>query len=124
MRFLACAALVATTALTITPANAEKLKLEKPTITTTMEGRDLHVVVHGVTDYCSTDADTRILRTSDSIRIVRDRPYRVSRCISTNDVSFVVKDVGVGRYMVTYERMPLLAPARPIRVASTTAFVR
>lgn len=122
MRLLAFA-VAATAALSIAiPANAAKL--DKPTITTRVEGTDLHVTVHAVTDYCETDADTQILRTSDTIRILRERPHDVSRCIQTRDLNFVVKDVTPGRYAVTYERMPLLAPRRPIRVAWTTAVVR
>lgn len=109
-------------ALTSSPARAEKL--DRPMITTTSEGHDLRIVVHDVTDYCASDADTQILRTSDTIRILQDRPTRASQCISTKDLTFVVKDVAPGRYMITYERMPLVAPARPLKVASAMAFVR
>jgi len=108
--------------LVATPsANADKL--ERPTIVTTAEGRDLRITVRGVTDYCATDADTQILRTRESIRILRDRPYHASKCISTQSLSFLVKDVGPGRYAITYERMPLVAPARPRTVAFATVFV-
>ena len=107
--------------LSTTTAGAEPIL--KPEITTTMEGRDLRVVVRGVTDYCTTDADTRIMRTSGSIRIVRDRPSRVSGCFSKQSIVFVVKDVAPGTYTVSYERMPLVAPANPRRVAFVTAFV-
>jgi hypothetical protein len=123
MRLLPCASLTAIL-LAAPLVHAEKLERPRPIITTTTEGRDLRIVVHDVTEYCSTDADTRILRTSDSIRIVHDRPYHASKCISTRDLTFVVKDVDPGRYMITYERMPLVAPARPLTVASATAFVR
>lgn len=127
MRFILvpCVGLTAVTAfLLATPlAHAEKLERPRPTITTTTEGHDLRVVVHDVTDYCSTDADTQILRTNESIRILHDRPHHASRCIAQQELTFVVKDVRPGRYVVTYERMPLVAPARPLTVASTTAFV-
>ena len=81
------------------------------------------ITVKAVTDYCATDADTHVLRTSDTIRIVRNRPHTVSRCIDTRDLTFVVKDVGPGRYAVSYERIPLVAPARPIRIARALALV-
>ncbi|MBX3209202.1 MAG: hypothetical protein KF764_29485 [Labilithrix sp.] len=120
MRFFVSASLTALLLLPVTsPAHAaEKTPRPRPTITATIDGRDLRVVVHGVTDYCSSDADTRIFRTSDAIRILHDRPSRASKCISTQDLTFVVKDVGPGRYFITYERMPLVAPARPRSVAS------
>lgn len=108
-------------ALATSTAHAEKL--ERPTITATRSGNDLIVVVHHVTDYCRTNADTEILRTSDVIRIVRTRPSQVSRCFDTQDLSFVVRDVAAGRYQISYERMPLVAPARPRQVAATTALV-
>lgn len=97
---------------------------EKAAITTTPKGHDLEVVVHGVTDYCSSDARTEILRTGDTIRIVRDRPHRVSRCFSSRDLTFTIPDVAPGTYAISYEQIPLVAPARPLRVAWTTAFVR
>ena len=97
---------------------------ERPLVTTNMEGKDLHIVVHGVTEYCSTDADTRLMRTSETIRIIRERPSRVSRCIAKTDMEFVVKDVEPGMYRVTYEQVPLVAPARALTIASTTAVVR
>jgi hypothetical protein len=121
MRLFACASLATVLLASTGPARAEKL--DRPTITTSMEGRDLRVVVHDVTDYCVTDADTRILRTSESIRIVHDRPSRASKCITTQDLSFVVKDVAPGRYLVSYERMPLVAPARPRTVATAMVTV-
>src|SRR5688572_29052949 len=80
----------------------------RPNLETITEGKDLRIVVHGVTDYCSTDADTRILRTSESIRIIRERPSRVSRCLAKTDMEFVVKDVEPGMYRVTYEQIPLV----------------
>ncbi len=106
-------------------ANAAKDgRAPRPTITSTRDGRDLRIVVHGVTDYCSSDAQTEVFRTSDAIRILHDRPTRVSRCISTKDLTFVVKDVGPGRYRITYERMPYVAPASPRTVASAMVTVR
>ena len=41
------------------------------------------------------------------------------------DVTFVVKDVPAGTYRVTYEQIPLVAPApaRALTLASTTATV-
>jgi hypothetical protein len=123
MRRLACAVLAWTLLSFATSARADKRERPRPTITVTPEGRDLLVVVHDVTDYCSSPGETEIFRTSDAIRIVHDRPAR-SSCIVTQDLAFLVKDVVPGRYTITYERIPLVAPARPITVASTTAFVR
>ena len=129
-----CASLTAlfivsiTAPASVSAANAEKPgkdeRAPRPTITSTRDGRDLRVVVHGVTDYCSSDAQTEIFRTSDTIRILHERPTRVSRCISTQDLTFVVKDVGPGRYRITYERMPYVAPASPRTVASAMVTVR
>ncbi len=96
----------------------------RPTITTSLEGHDLRIVVHDVTDYCATEGEMQILRSSEAIRILHDRPSRGARCIATRDLSFVVKDVEPGRYTISYERIPLVAPARPLMVASTTTFVR
>ena len=92
-------------------------------ITVTPEGHDLKVVVHNVTDYCTTNAHTDVVRRGDTIRIVRDRPTRVSRCLDRRDVTFVVHDVPAGTYTVTYEQIPLIAPARTMTIASTTATV-
>ncbi len=94
---------------------------DRSIITATVEGHDLRVVVHGVTDYCSTNADTEVVRRGDTIRIVRDRPTRVSRCMDRRDITIVVKDVPAGTYRVTYEQIPLVAPARALTLASTTA---
>jgi hypothetical protein len=105
-------------------ASAERLLRPRPAITTTREGRDLRIVVHDVTEYCSTDAETQITRTRDAIRILHERPQRASRCIETQELTFIVKDVEPGRYTITYERMPLVAPARPLKVASTIVTVR
>lgn len=71
-------------------------------------------------DYCKTDASTDVLRTSDTIRIVREQPSRVSRCFSQQDMSFVVKDVQPRRYTISYEMVPLVVPARPLRIAHVT----
>jgi hypothetical protein len=105
-------------------ARAEKHDRPRPTITATAEGHDLRVVVHDVTEYCSAGAEAEIVRSADTIRIVHERPAHASRCIATQDLTFVVKDVGPGRYTITYERIPAVAPVRAITVASTTAFVR
>jgi hypothetical protein len=96
---------------------------DRSAITVTSEGHDLKVVVHNVTDYCTTNAHTDVVRRGDTIRIVRDRPTRVSRCLEQRDVTFVVHDVPAGTYRVTYEQTPLVAPARTMTVASTTATV-
>lgn len=123
MRLIAWAGLTAVLFVG-TSAYAEKVPRPRPTITTSMtDGHDLRIVVHDVTDYCSTDAETQILRTNDSIRILHERPQHASRCIEQQELTFVVHDVNPGRYTITYERMPLVAPARPLMVASTTAFV-
>jgi hypothetical protein len=98
------------------PAHAER-----SAITVTSRGHDLEVVVHDVTDYCRTNASTDVVRRGNTIRIVRDRPTRVSRCFDRRDVTFVVHDVPAGTYTVTYEQIPLIAPARTMTVASTTA---
>ena len=96
---------------------------DRSAMTTTLEGGDLKVVVHGVTDYCSTNATTDIQRRGDTIRIIRERPSRVSRCMSSQDVTVVVHDVPAGTYRVTYEQIPLVAPARALTLASTTVVV-
>lgn len=97
---------------------------EKSAMTTTLRGHDLEVVIHDVTDYCSTKAHTEVIRKGDSIRIIRERPSHVSRCMSSRDVTVVVHDVPAGTYHVTYERIPLVAPARALTLASTTAIVK
>lgn len=113
-------AIVAAVLLAPTAANA----LERPKITTSRRGADLEIVVHNVTDYCGPSTDgTRVVKTSDSIRILRDRPSRATRCFDTRDVTFLVSDVNSGRYTITYERLPLIAPVRWLQVASTTLFV-
>src|SRR5690349_6878392 len=73
---------VALAAVCIGVCLAGSAAAEKSAITTTAKGHDLEVVVHGVTDYCSTNAGTEIIRRGDSIRIIRDRPSKVSRCMS------------------------------------------
>jgi hypothetical protein len=100
------------------PAHAEKAEM-----TVTSEGHDLRVVVRGATDYCATNAKTDIIRRGNSIRIVRDRPSRVSRCFTKADVTVVVHDVPAGVYTITYEQIPLVAPARALTLASTTSVV-
>ena len=97
---------------------------DRPIITTTQQGTDLTVVVHNITDYCSTNASTDVIRRADSIRIVRDRPTIVSRCFSQRDLTFVVHDVKAGTYDISYEQIPYVAPARFLRLASTTVNVR
>lgn len=96
---------------------------DRSVITTTGEGHDLTVVVHGVTDYCSTNAHTDIVRRGDSIRIVRDRPTVVSRCMTQRDLTFVIRDVPAGTYTISYEQIPLVAPARFLKLGSTTVRV-
>jgi hypothetical protein len=115
--FVSAAALALGMCLTI-PANADR-----SVITVTPSGHDLTVVVHDVTDYCSTNAQTDVVRHGDRIRIVRDRPTRVSRCMDRRDVTFVIHDVPAGRYTVTYEQIPLIAPARAMTIASTMTTV-
>ena len=90
-------------------------------ITAHAEGQDLRITVRGVTDYCSTNAKTDIIRRGNTIRIVRDRPTAVSRCVATQDKTFLIHDVAPGTYTVSYEQIPLVAPARALRLASTTA---
>ncbi len=92
-------------------------------ITASGEGHDLTVVVHGVTDYCSTNAKTDIVRRADSIRIVRGRPTSVSRCMTTRDLTFVLHDVAPGTYTISYEQIPMVAPARYMKLASATVNV-
>jgi len=115
--FVSAAVLALGVCLTI-PASADR-----SVITVTEVGHDLTVVVHDVTDYCSTNAQTDVVRSGDRIRIVRDRPTRVSRCMERRDVTFVIRDVPAGRYTVSYEQIPLIAPARAMTVASTIAIV-
>ena len=119
---LAFAALVIALTLTCQPTPARADRLERPKITLAQRGNDLQIIVHNVTDYCA-NADTRIVRTSDSIRILRDRPGRASRCLESRDLTFLVSDVGPGRYTISYERLPLIAPLRWLQVASTTVLV-
>ena len=114
---------VAFAAVCIGVCVAGSASAEKSVITTTTKGHDLEVVVRGVTDYCSTNADTEIIRRGDSIRIVRERPSRVSRCMGSRDVTVTVKDVPTGTYRVTYEQIPLVAPARALTLASTTVVI-
>jgi hypothetical protein len=102
---------------------AGSAQAERSAITVTTEGHDLKVVVHNVTDYCTTNAHTDVVRRGSTIRIVRDRPTRVSRCMDQRDVTFVVRDVPAGTYTVTYEQIPLIAPARTMTIASTTTTV-
>lgn len=92
-------------------------------ITTTRQGQELTVVVHGITDYCSTNAHTDVVRHGDTIRIVRDRPTVVSRCLTVRDLTFVIRDLPAGTYTISYEQTPLLAPARFLKLASTTVIV-
>lgn len=117
---LALAALVASAALAVAPAATAQ---KKAAITTAVHGTDLEITIHGVTDYCSTHADTQVIRNSESIRIIRERPTRPSRCFSNDDVKFVVHDVAPGTYNVSYEQVPLVAPARPLRIAWTTTTI-
>jgi hypothetical protein len=110
-------------ALGITLSHSTPAQANRAVITTTAEGRELTIVVHGVTDYCSTNARTDVLRRGDTIRIVRDRPTVVSRCLTQRDLTFVVRDVPAGTYNISYEQTPLLAPARFLKVASAIVTV-
>ena len=110
--------------ISLAPSAAHAEFGDRPVITTTQQGTDLTVVVHAVTDYCSTNASTDVVRRGDSIRIVRDRPTVVSRCMSQRDLTFVVHDVKPGTYGLSYEQVPYVAPARYLILASTTVNVR
>ncbi|CAN5910546.1 hypothetical protein BH11MYX4_BH11MYX4_55530 [soil metagenome] len=116
--------LLALAALALGVSVASPALADRSVITTSAQGRDLTVVVHGVTDYCSTNARTDVVRRGESIRIVRDRPTVVSRCMTTRDLTFVVHDVAAGTYTVSYEQIPLLAPARFMKLASATVSVQ
>jgi hypothetical protein len=116
------AALALGLTLTFLPTSAQADKLERPKITFTKKGNDLEIVVHNVTDFCA-NAETRIVRTDDSIRILRERPSKASRCLETHDLTFIAPNVGAGRYTISYERLPLIAPLRWMQVASTTAII-
>jgi hypothetical protein len=118
LRSLGCAALAASLLFCANPARADK-----PVLIATAEGSSLHITIRGVTDYCSTDAHTKVIRTARAIRILRERPSRVSSCFATRDVSFVLSDVTPGTYTISYERVPLVAPARALTVATATAVV-
>lgn len=115
--------LLAVAALALGVCLASPALADHSVITTSGDGHNLTVVVHGITDYCSTNAKTDILRRGDSIRIVRDRPTSVSRCMSTRDLTFVLHDVTPGTYTISYEQIPMLAPARYMKVASATVAV-
>lgn len=125
--------LLAASALALGLFAAAPAHAERPVITTTSsavrteagaETIELTVVVHGATDYCASNAKTDIVRKGDSIRIVRDRPTSVSRCVSQRDLTFVVKDVPAGTYAISYEQIPMLAPARFLVLATATVNVR
>lgn len=100
------------------PASADKAVMS-----VTPKGHDLEIVVRGATDYCSTNAGIEVIRKADTIRIIRSRPSRVSRCLTHRDITFVVHDVPAGTYAVSYEQIPLVAPARALKLASATAVV-
>lgn len=117
-RLLALAAL----ALGVTLAGAARA--DRSVITTREEGHQLTVVVHDVTDYCRSNAHTDVIRRGNEIRIVRDRPTVVSRCLTQHDLTFVIPDVPAGTYTISYEQVPLVAPARFLKLASTTVNVR
>ncbi|MDB4941936.1 MAG: hypothetical protein JWP97_1470 [Labilithrix sp.] len=105
-------------------AAAAPAEAQRSAITTTRQGTDLTIVVHGVTDYCSTNARTDVIRRTGAIRIVRDRPTVVSRCVTEKDLTFVVHDVTAGSYTISYEQIPLIAPARFLTLAQTRVNVR
>jgi hypothetical protein len=98
---------------------ATTARADRSVITTSGVGRELTVVVHGVTDYCSTNATTEVVRHGETIRIIRDRPTVVSRCMTERDLTFILRDLPPGRYTISYETTPLVAPARFIKLAST-----
>lgn len=116
--------LLALAALALGVCVAAPAQAGQSVITTSGEGRELTVVVHGITDYCSTNAHTDVVRHGDTIRIVRDRPTVVSRCLTQRDLTFVIRDVPAGTYTISYEQTPLLAPARFLKLASATVTVR
>jgi len=118
IRLFASAAALAIGVCVSAPAHADR-----SVITATAEGHDLRVVVHGVTDYCSTDAHTEVIRRGETIRIIRERPSKVSRCMDRRDVTVVVRDLPAGTYRISYEQIPLVAPARALTLASMTAVV-
>ena len=99
---------------------APSASADKPIITAVHDGPDLKVTVQGVTDYCVTHADTEIVRGDGAIRIVRGRPSHVSRCFATREMTFVIPNVPAGTYTISYEQIPLVAPARAVRIAQTT----
>src|SRR4051794_14344780 len=124
-RPLAALALALVLVLAVSVGFPRSARADRSMITTTMgEGHELTVVVHGVTDYCSTNAHTDVVRRGDTIRIVRDRPTVVSRCLTQRDLTFVIRDVPAGTYTISYEQIPLVAPARFLTLASTTVSVR
>ena len=101
-----------------------RAEAQRSAITTTRQGTDLTITVHGVTDYCSTNAKTDVVRRGDAIRIVRDRPTVVSRCVTERDLTFVVHDVAAGSYTISYEQIPLVAPARFLTLAQARVNLR
>ncbi len=110
-------------ALAVGLSLAAPASADRSVITATGDGHELNVVVHGVTDYCSTNAHTDIVRRGDTIRIVRDRPTIVSRCLTQHDLTFVIRDLPAGTYTISYEQIPLVAPARALKLGSTTVRV-
>jgi hypothetical protein len=122
-RSMAMHRFLATVALALGMCLAAPAHADRSVITVTPAGHDLTVVVHGVTDYCSTNAKTDIVRRGDVIRIVRARPSVVSRCMTRRDVTFVIHDVAAGTYTISYEQIPFIAPARAMTIASTRTTV-
>jgi len=118
-----CAPLLAAAALAAGLSSTTPARADRAVITAVPEAGGLRVIVHGVTEYCQTNARIDVLRQGETIRLVRDRPTRVSRCIGTREMSFLVPDVAPGTYTVSYEQIPLVAPARALRLASTTTVV-
>ena len=119
-RLILLASLTLGLALSFVPIPAEA---GRSAITTSGGGDALTVVVHGITDYCSTNARTAVIVRETTIRIVRDRPTSASRCLTERDLTFLIRDVPPGTYTISYEQIPLIAPARFIKVASTTVSV-
>ncbi len=110
-------------ALAVSVCFAVPAQADRAVMSVTPEGHDLKVVVHGATDYCSTNAEIEVIRKGETIRLVRSRPSRVSRCMTSRDITLVVHDVPAGTYTVSYEQIPLVAPARALKLASATAVV-
>lgn len=123
LRILGRAAAIAVAVIPLLVSGAADAHERPTTLVAAAEGTHLSITIEAATDYCASDAVERVVRAPGSIRIIRDRPSRVSRCIATRDHTVMVGDVEPGTYVVTYERVPLVAPARALVVARTTVVV-